>query len=208
MATNPENQEIRVRIRNRRLELHMTLQQVADLAGLTVQKVNGIESGEREIKAPEIAPLSMALRCSLSYLLTGREETSRSALEETGLYQSTLNRLQVLKPRPDFAKIREVFDVLAKYPAFLDALHAYILDELTTITIFDPDTQQLKTVNVMSGEPEPENPNFPRLKYLPSEYARLQILDWLTIIRKKEQSETAQNAPSAPSRPKDEQKPV
>ena len=211
MTRNPENQEIRERIRNRRKELDLTLQQIADRTGLTVQTVNAIESGERkEIKASEVVPLSNALRCSVSWLLTGQEETSRSALEETGLYQTTLNQLQLLKTRPDFDRIRETFDILARYPVFLARLNAYFLQDLDTISLYDKETHQYREYNVTDTdtEPEPVNPDFPRLKYLPAEYYRMQILDWATYIRRKEHQERQETAHSTPSGSPADRKPV
>lgn len=217
MTRNPEKQEIRERIRNRRKELDLTLQQVADRTGLTVQKVNNIESGEREIKASEIVPFSTALGCSPSYLLTGREETSRSAIQETGLFQTSINQLQHLQQTYNagqwkyFDRIREVIDVLTKYPGFLLDLYSYFVEDQKYIYFTDPETNTPKVIDVTAGQPEGRNPDYPRLKYLPFEYQRMRLYDWLSIIRRKEheqRQETAETARSAPSGSQDEQKPV
>ena len=212
MKRNPEKQEIRERIRNRRLELHLTLQQIAERTGLTVQKVNNIESGEREIKASEIVPLSTALGCSPSYLLTGREETSRSALQETGLFQTSINQLQYLQQTYNagqlqyFDRIREVIDFLLREPAFLLALQRYFFSDLNQLTITDRDGN-ISVFDIGNTIPEGTK-GFVRYKRMPEEIERLFLLDSLKALRTKARQETAETARSAPSGSQDEQKPV
>lgn len=210
MYENPENREIRKRITDRMEELNINQKTLCDRTGLSKNQVNNITSGERQIHVSDLVPLSNALRCSVSWLLTGREETSSSALEETGLYQTTLNQLQLLKTRPDFDRIRETFDILARYPVFLARLNAYFLQDLDTISLYDKETHQYREYNVTDTdtEPEPVNPDFPRLKYLPAEYYRMQILDWATYIRRKEHQERQETAHSTPSGSPADRKPV
>ena len=64
--------EIGKRVLNRRKELDLTQEQVAEKADITAQFLSSIESGKKGIRAENIINLARALDVSTDYLLTGR----------------------------------------------------------------------------------------------------------------------------------------
>lgn len=71
------------RIRERRLELGMTQEKLAHLAGYTSKvSISKIESGQRDISREKVATIANALKCSPVWLLLGKEDEDDSDIWE------------------------------------------------------------------------------------------------------------------------------
>ena len=69
-------------IKTKRLQHHMTMEEVGKLVGVTKATVQRWESGEiKNIRRDKIAKLSAALKCSPAYLM-GWEEAKAQKMEE------------------------------------------------------------------------------------------------------------------------------
>jgi len=64
-------QEVGKRIQDRRKQIGMTQEMLAEMCNLTPQFVSYAESGKREIKICSLQKLASALNTSTDYLLTG-----------------------------------------------------------------------------------------------------------------------------------------
>lgn len=67
------NAEIGLRIYERRKELGITQEQLAELLDTTPQAISNYERGTRELKAGMIVTMAKVLRVSADYLLTGSD---------------------------------------------------------------------------------------------------------------------------------------
>ena len=67
------NAEIGMRIYERRKELGITQEQLAELLDTTPQAISNYERGTRELKAGMIVAMAQVLRVSADYLLTGMD---------------------------------------------------------------------------------------------------------------------------------------
>lgn len=78
------------RANNRRQELHLTQEDVAEMTGISASFVGHIERGEKKASVATIIRLSCALGTTTDYLLLGIKHTCE--MEECELYKD-LNRL-------------------------------------------------------------------------------------------------------------------
>lgn len=78
------------RAKNRRQELHLTQEDVAELMGVSTSFVGHIERGEKKASVATIIKMSCALDMTTDYLLLGIKHTCE--MEECELYED-LNRL-------------------------------------------------------------------------------------------------------------------
>lgn len=85
------------RIRQKRLELGLTQQQVADHFGIRVPSVSEWESGKTMPTSSRLSALARMYKTSVDYLLTGREASGNE--EEKGEYDALYSR-----PIPSTAK--------------------------------------------------------------------------------------------------------
>lgn len=69
------NLEIGKRIYERRKQLGITQEYLAELADTTPQAISNYERGERELKVTTILKISSALKITTDYLLTGEANT-------------------------------------------------------------------------------------------------------------------------------------
>lgn len=69
------NLEIGKRIYERRKQLGITQEYLAELADTTPQAISNYERGERELKVTTILKISSALKITTDYLLTGEVNT-------------------------------------------------------------------------------------------------------------------------------------
>lgn len=69
------NLEIGKRIYERRKQLGITQEYLAELADTTPQAISNYERGERELKVTTILKISSALKITTDYLLTGETNT-------------------------------------------------------------------------------------------------------------------------------------
>ncbi len=74
MTDNQLNVEIGNRIYDRRKQIGMTQEKLAELTEITPQAISNYERGERELKAGTIINISRALNVSIDFLLTGKQE--------------------------------------------------------------------------------------------------------------------------------------
>ena len=70
--TSEELQEIGLRIAQRRKELNLTQERVADLMDVSVQMVSNLERGVKAIKIDNLIKISEILGISTDYILTGK----------------------------------------------------------------------------------------------------------------------------------------
>lgn len=70
--TSAELQEIGLRIAQRRKELNLTQERVADLMDVSVQMVSNLERGVKAIKIDNLIKISEILGISTDYILTGK----------------------------------------------------------------------------------------------------------------------------------------
>ena len=78
-----DNRQIGQRIKDRRLELAMTLQEVASDVGVTKSTILRYERGQIEtIKLPVIEAIARALRVTPEYLLGKTAEVGKPSLDE------------------------------------------------------------------------------------------------------------------------------
>lgn len=76
------NEEIGMRVRQRRKKLGCTREQIAERANISVQFLFDIEKGKKSMTAMTIVNLAEALSVSIDYLLLGVEKTSERQNEE------------------------------------------------------------------------------------------------------------------------------
>lgn len=69
------NIQIGKRIYERRKQLNITQEILAELADTTPQAISNYERGERELKASVILKISKALNTTADYILTGNDNT-------------------------------------------------------------------------------------------------------------------------------------
>lgn len=69
------NAEIGKRIYERRKQLGITQEYLAELADTTPQAISNYERGERELKVTTIMKISSALKITTDFLLTGKTNT-------------------------------------------------------------------------------------------------------------------------------------
>lgn len=69
------SEEIGKRIFERRKQIGMTQEKLAELADTTPQAISNYERGERELKASIILKISAALNITADYLLTGKSKS-------------------------------------------------------------------------------------------------------------------------------------
>ena len=72
MTDNTELLPISKRIYNRRKQLNLTQEKLAELANITAQAVSYAESGSRRPSSETLLKIAQALNVSVDYLLTGK----------------------------------------------------------------------------------------------------------------------------------------
>ena len=71
------------RIQNRRKQLLLTQEQLADMMNVSIQMVSNLERGNKAIRIDNLIHLSQILNISTDYILTGKETADdHSALAE------------------------------------------------------------------------------------------------------------------------------
>ena len=68
---NPIDAHVGTRVRNRRLELGMTLGKLADALGITFQQVQKYENGINRISASRLQHVSQVLQVNIPYFFEG-----------------------------------------------------------------------------------------------------------------------------------------
>lgn len=63
------------RIQNRRKQLMLTQEQLADMMNVSIQMVSNLERGNKAIRIDNLINLSQILDISTDYILTGKETT-------------------------------------------------------------------------------------------------------------------------------------
>jgi transcriptional regulator with XRE-family HTH domain len=81
-------------VRRRREAAGLTLEALAERAGLTPNYIGGIEMGRRDPSLSTVLSLARGLRISPADLLGGLGELSPAALEAGHLYEATLPDIQ------------------------------------------------------------------------------------------------------------------
>ena len=97
------------RIGQRRFDLNLTQQQLADICGVKRETINQWENGARQIKAGDLLKLSKALNCTVDFLVTAEEGTEHNIhyiVEQTGLSEAAINEL-LDTPFPDESNSQE-----------------------------------------------------------------------------------------------------
>ncbi|PTA90383.1 hypothetical protein C9415_22520 [Kluyvera sp. Nf5] len=98
---NDTEKEIGVRIKERRLELHMTQKTLASAVDVSMAAVSLWEKGESIPSSSRIEALASALKCSVKWLLVGEEMST----DEFGEKIPDVNKQEM-------AKIQLIFDLL------------------------------------------------------------------------------------------------
>lgn len=81
MADEKFLREIGLRIHNRRRELGLTQEQLAELMDVSIQMISNLELGKKAIRPENLAKLCRVLDISADYILLGiRSETELSRL--------------------------------------------------------------------------------------------------------------------------------
>jgi transcriptional regulator with XRE-family HTH domain len=81
-------------IRRRREAAGLTLEALAERAGLTPNYIGGIEMGRRDPSLSTVLAIARGLRISPADLLGGIEEMSPAAIEAGRLFEGTLPEIQ------------------------------------------------------------------------------------------------------------------
>lgn len=74
--------QIGKRIHDRRRNLSMTQEQLAEKMDVSVQMISNLERGNKEIKISNLIELSSILDLSIDYLLTGKKITENKSVSE------------------------------------------------------------------------------------------------------------------------------
>ena len=77
----PLNVAVGKRIRNMRENAHLTREQLAELANISIQFLSDIENGMKSMTVPTIISLANALHVSTDYLLLGKTEECPSSVD-------------------------------------------------------------------------------------------------------------------------------
>ncbi len=83
-------------VRRRREAAGLTLEALAERAGLTPNYIGGIEMGKRDPSLSTVLSLARGLRISPGDLLGGLNELSPTAIEAGHLYEATVPEIQGL----------------------------------------------------------------------------------------------------------------
>lgn len=95
--------EMGTRIAQRRKELHMTQEQLADKIGVSLQTVSCIELGKKAVRPENLANLCLHLDISSDFILYGK----RSKQQMT----DTVEKLSMLSPEA-YRTVQSVIDLL------------------------------------------------------------------------------------------------
>lgn len=68
--------EIGKRIQNRRKQLNLTQEQIAEKMNVSIQMVSNLERGNKAIRIDNLIKLSQILNVSTDYILTGKETSN------------------------------------------------------------------------------------------------------------------------------------
>ena len=93
--------EMGKRIAERRKELKMTQEQVAEAANLSLQSISCIELGKKAIRPENLLHLSQILQVSADYLLTGKRSEEQT--------EKVFQQIAALPPE-DFRRICDLAD--------------------------------------------------------------------------------------------------
>ena len=99
MPDKNTNAEIGKRIYERRKQLGITQEDLAELADATPQAVSNYERGERELKATTIIKISSALKVTADFLLTGASNTFSVSNDFSGLSDKEITTINEIIER-------------------------------------------------------------------------------------------------------------
>lgn len=103
MANDVFLMDMGLRIAQRRKELHMTQEQLAEKVGISLQTVSCIELGKKAVRPENLAKLCTALQVSADYILYGRR--SEQQMNEV------VAKLAALTPE-QYQAVRKVIELL------------------------------------------------------------------------------------------------
>ena len=92
-----------IRIAQRRKELHLTQEQLADKMGVSLQTVSCIELGKKAVRPENLANLCSYLNVSADYILYGKRSEQQM--------NDTIAKLSALD-REAYTTVRELIDLL------------------------------------------------------------------------------------------------
>ena len=93
------------RISQRRKELHLTQEQLAEKMGLSLQSISCIELGKKAIRPENLANLCCHLDISADYILYGKRNEQQM--------HDTVAKLSLLSPAA-YRSVQELIDLLSK----------------------------------------------------------------------------------------------
>lgn len=89
--------EMGKRIHDRRRQLHMTQERLAEMANITPQTVSTAELGQKAMRPDTIIKISAALKISTDYLLLGKVTGDDQTLLSTKVSELTPNQYRHLE---------------------------------------------------------------------------------------------------------------
>lgn len=94
-----------IRIAQRRKELHMTQEQLAEKIGLSLQSISCIELGKKAIRPENLANLCVQLDVTADYILYGKRNEQQMS--------DTITKLSALSPKV-FETVQNLIDLLSQ----------------------------------------------------------------------------------------------
>lgn len=94
-----------IRIAQRRKELHMTQEQLAEKIGLSLQSISCIELGKKAIRPENLANLCTQLDIAADYILYGKRNEQQMG--------DTITKLSALSPKA-FETVQSLIDLLSQ----------------------------------------------------------------------------------------------
>ena len=90
------------RIQNRRKQLLLTQEQLAEMMNVSIQMVSNLERGNKAIRIDNLINLSRILDVSTDYILTGKETTEDIQVLTSRIAQLPEKERKMLEMRVDF----------------------------------------------------------------------------------------------------------
>lgn len=95
-----------IRISQRRKELHLTQEQLAEQMGVSLQTISCIELGKKAIRPENLANLCICLDVSADFILYGKRNESQM--------NELISKLSLLTPK-EYESIQSIVDILSEH---------------------------------------------------------------------------------------------
>lgn len=127
--------DIYQRVKELRLSLGMTQEQLANKVFISQSAISAIESGDRSIKAEELPELAKAFGTSVEYLVTGRYPENVTTCEDLHLSNETIEFLREHRDHMGGLAI----DALVKDWKILDRMFWYFYRDFNFLHFWEDD---------------------------------------------------------------------